>query len=57
MGPRSLNLPRFVGVEGETRVNETEKADDGGGEQHVGVETQPGKVQADLYPEVIFNVV
>lgn len=42
----------MAGVHSEQTIEEDQKADQGGGDQHAGVPTQPGKVKTDLLPKV-----
>ncbi len=50
-------VPRDVIVEGDDAVEEGEKADDGGGDEEVGVEAEPGEVERDLDAKVVANCI
>lgn len=46
-------LPGNVLVDGGASVQEDDDADHGRGDEHLGVDAQPGEVEADLLPEVL----
>ncbi len=50
-------VPRDVIVERYDAVEEGEKADDGGGDEEVGVEAEPGEVERDFDAEVVTNCI
>lgn len=45
--------PPLVVIVRQEAVDEAQTSDDGGKEQHLGVETQPGKINPDLLPVVL----
>lgn len=46
-------LPGYVVVNGCTTVQEDDDADEGGRDQHLCVQAQPGKVESDLLTKVL----
>lgn len=52
LGVRSA-VPGNVGVHRRHAVAKHDDAHDGGGNQQLGVDAQPGEVQPDLFPKVL----
>jgi len=50
-------VPRDVLVERDDAVEKGEETDDGGGDEEIGVEAEPGEVECDLDPEVVSNCI
>lgn len=48
-----VGSPGYVVVDGCTSVQEDDDAHEGGWDQHLCVETQPGKVQSDLFTKIL----
>lgn len=46
-------LPGDVLIDGGPSVEENDDPDHGGGDEHLGVDAQPGEVQANLLPKIL----
>lgn len=45
-------LPGYVVVNSGTAIKKHNDSNDGGRDEHLCVDTQPGKIQANLFPEI-----
>lgn len=57
MGDGDWDIHRYIVFQCYPGIKETNDSNNRGQQQHIGIETQPGKIQANFNTEIFLNVV